>query len=422
MRCLTPNFFEGSYRRCRKCDGCREFRKFLYIGRALAETESSLDCLMITCTYRGNGPETQVFVTKHASNFIKAMRSRYGAITFMRAGEFGDKKGRVHWHFLIWFKERKLLKSGEPALVVLSEREHFEKYPDADNLGPPISDFNLGGMRCHPCWPHGHIQVERPGFKGISYVAKYMMKGSKLRHPAAGPDDMAPVAPGYSRIPFLGKDYVDSLIDHHLETQVMPNDTYMTFDGVVARNGKRYRFPMFGKMRSYYLRQLHDRYFVRYGNPPPHNDFLSESWDYEVAAGWEPLPHTKQDGGGFDDFVQFVKSQAARNPSYMFGQLPDIERGEVVGDGLMVYRSSRFGYFAQYDWKGDLWLESLSEENARCLLLCQELQDRNGYLLPVSSRRPDAIINPPSHLRRRLRSWPLDPERLADLRRHWSIL
>lgn len=165
---------------CRSCDECLGTRKNSWVARAMAEKATSADVLAITLTYadddEGKAPlGARVFRYRDFQLFLKRLRSAYfdehgehGQIRYICCGEQGSKRGRVHWHVLL-FAERSLANLG----TFSRSDEPFQEMPIETR-----SDWSL--------WPHGFVYVQRPDAGGIAYVLKYAMKDQFGGHKSKG--------------------------------------------------------------------------------------------------------------------------------------------------------------------------------------------------------------------------------------------
>lgn len=134
---------------CRKCEACKKKRLRQWTGRINAESASGTRTDFITLTYadRDDGHEKSLHY-RDVSLFFKALRNAGYKFRYVVVGEYGDQKGRAHWHVcMIW--------RNEPPVMQMAERINWEY------------------------WPHGFAQVERPrSVQGTAaYIMKYMNKG-----------------------------------------------------------------------------------------------------------------------------------------------------------------------------------------------------------------------------------------------------
>lgn len=132
---------------CRKCQSCREQRVQDYIGRCRAEAHTSDAVRVLTLTY-ADSPNASYLVYRDVQKMLKLLRRHGYRVRYLIAGEYGEEKGRAHWHGVLFFKG---------ALPVLPEV----------------------GVECQmwrPYWPHGFTFVQHPSVQGYRYVLKYVLK------------------------------------------------------------------------------------------------------------------------------------------------------------------------------------------------------------------------------------------------------
>jgi hypothetical protein len=165
---------------CRECDACLSARKNDWVGRAMAEKAVAEATFVVTLTYRPlpNGDKpigARVFRYEDVKKFFKNVRERYyrkygvrGDLRYIIAGETGSKKGRVHWHVVI-FSKLSLNDVG-----VWSDTPQYDG--DLDPVDFEETEMEVEKRKHWSCWKHGHVLVQEPGERGIRYVLKYLLK------------------------------------------------------------------------------------------------------------------------------------------------------------------------------------------------------------------------------------------------------
>lgn len=136
---------------CRQCWQCRANRVSDYVGRALCEAAYSSATMLLTLTYAPRDDLAEKVLTPvHAQKFIRALRDSHHKFRYIIVGEYGERKGRAHFHALLFFK------------------------------GPSI-DMPLKTMCDIPQWPHGHVMGELIySEKAMRYVCHYVQKSDKV--------------------------------------------------------------------------------------------------------------------------------------------------------------------------------------------------------------------------------------------------
>ena len=91
---------------CRQCWRCKKNRINDYVGRCLAEAATSLHVCAITLTYAPRDDlADKVLNPRHFQLFMKLLRRAGHKVRYLVAGEYGDLKGRSHFHALLFFTE-----------------------------------------------------------------------------------------------------------------------------------------------------------------------------------------------------------------------------------------------------------------------------------------------------------------------------
>lgn len=205
--CITPRIHpDGLKTPCRKCWQCRENRINDWTGRCIAERETAVAASVVTLTYGGGDTAQSRFLRKSdMTAYLKAIRNAGHKVRTFYAGEYGSKKGRAHWHALLFWNE------------AMPYRE----------LRKNIND---------EFWPHGFSYWTEAHVKDIRYVMKYINK-----------DDVdldAARSFGMSRKPVLGRDYFIELAGRYVEQGLAPQRPFYKFREVLDKTGKNIEFYM----------------------------------------------------------------------------------------------------------------------------------------------------------------------------------
>lgn len=133
---------------CRKCKRCKQIRLTDFAGRAYAEALTASAFYAITLTYADSAsPSAQVLVYSDFQKMLKRLRFDGYKVRYIVAGEYGTKRGRAHWHCVLYFE------GSAPAMPLLETQMQSWKY-----------------------WPHGFVFVQKPDYRGLLYVLKYALK------------------------------------------------------------------------------------------------------------------------------------------------------------------------------------------------------------------------------------------------------
>ena len=60
--------------------------------------------LGVTLTYKGDVPGSVTLLTADVQKFVRSLRKAGHKVRYMIAGEYGERKGRAHWHAVLFFK------------------------------------------------------------------------------------------------------------------------------------------------------------------------------------------------------------------------------------------------------------------------------------------------------------------------------
>jgi hypothetical protein len=144
------------------CENCRARQRRYLTGLCWAESYSADSVTLLTLTFGGGvaNPDASRLTRSHAQNFFKRLRKRGFRFRYMGAGEYGERVGRAHWHFLVFWEGPE-----PPELAYQTERWTWA-YTDKRGENREV-------------WPHGFTYAERPRDIGASgvYIVKYIEKG-----------------------------------------------------------------------------------------------------------------------------------------------------------------------------------------------------------------------------------------------------
>lgn len=113
MPCSRPLIINEQTVACRSCDYCVGRRVRSWCHRAMMEKATSPHTFVVALTYNEETEHSrrsaQMFDYQDVSDFIKRLRRRMdyhlkakGALSFIAAGEQGDRYGRCHWHIVLF--------------------------------------------------------------------------------------------------------------------------------------------------------------------------------------------------------------------------------------------------------------------------------------------------------------------------------
>lgn len=231
---------------CRNCRLCRDNRLNDLIGRCIAEQSTSSLTVAVTLTYGGgDSPEAAVLYYRHVQLMLKRLRKDGYSVRYICAGEYGTKKGRAHWHIILFFQ-------GTPPDMYISQGK---------------DDPN--GRIDWKYWPHGYSYFQNTDYRGFRYVMKYALKAQ---------DDHAAVkALTMSKKPPLGYEFFMNMAGDMVEGGLVLHSPEYSFASVLDRKGRARKYWLQGRMREMFLDEYYNRWFEKYGEEPPFSDWFFDA-------------------------------------------------------------------------------------------------------------------------------------------------
>lgn len=221
---------------CNRCQGCRVDQSRQWGLRCAHEIQMHSENCFLTLTYDGgNLPADYSVQISIFQNFMKRLREQLAPkrIRFFGCGEYGELKGRPHYHVMIF--------GHRPDDLVLH----------AKNRGNTL----YTSASISKAWPDGFITVGEATYQSAAYTARYALKKvSGLKafdhytriHPDTGA--VVTVQPEFmlsSRRPGLGKSWFDKF-----HADVFPCDH-------IIHDGKKHPVP------RYYTQLLEQQQLLR---------------------------------------------------------------------------------------------------------------------------------------------------------------
>lgn len=144
--------------KCSKCIGCRLERSRQWAVRCLHEAQMHPNNCFITLTFNDEAMKKRQSTSLRKRDFqlfMKKLRKKYGpGIRYYHCGEYGEKKGRPHYHAILFnhqFADRKIYKK-QGTYVIYTSKELEE------------------------IWGHGFCTIGDANFETAAYVARYILK------------------------------------------------------------------------------------------------------------------------------------------------------------------------------------------------------------------------------------------------------
>ena len=153
---------------CGQCIGCRLERSRQWAMRCMHEAQMHEENCFITLTYNPEHlPDDNSLHHDHFQRFIKRLRKGLAPkrIRFYMAGEYGEKRGRPHYHACIFghtFKDKKFDRKTDAGSILYTSKElssYWEHINPATGKSESIGFSSLGDVT----------------FESAAYVARYII-------------------------------------------------------------------------------------------------------------------------------------------------------------------------------------------------------------------------------------------------------
>ena len=170
---------------CGKCFSCRLSLARMWSMRCMYELQSHKESCMLTLTYNDKYlPDGGNLCKPDYQNFFKRLRKRLSPLKlrYYGCGEYGDKYGRPHYHFIVfgWCPPDKKL------------------FYIKDGIPVYKSEFVQG------IWPEGFVTVSDVCERSLKYVCRYVLKKVDWDPPR---ENMVPMFTCCSSRPAIGYDW-----------------------------------------------------------------------------------------------------------------------------------------------------------------------------------------------------------------------
>lgn len=180
--CISPNSvwvqrgpkWEQQPVACRQCWRCKQNRVNDYVARAMAEASTSKASCTISLTYAPRDDlADKVLHPRHFQLFMKLLRRAGHKVRYLVAGEYGDLKGRAHFHAILFFSD---FADGNGPVPFYNDR-HLEAPELSGAFCREIPQKRMVHIRE---WPHGHISCDwSASEQSARYVCKYLLADNK---------------------------------------------------------------------------------------------------------------------------------------------------------------------------------------------------------------------------------------------------
>lgn len=307
--CVQPWYRpDGTAMPCHGCWQCGENRINDLVGRCFAEQATSDQCFSVTLTYAGETPNCAVLCYRDIQLFLKRFRKAGYNVRYLCAGEYGSKKGRAHWHIVIFLRGKKL------EVVSAYERDNdwqvvlprFADDPAARIPFAPWSDRSEG---------RGFAYFDIPEYGAFRYAMKYALKDQSC--------DGAVLALSMSKKPPLGHAFFMGMADDLVERMLPVQLPTYAFKGVLDKKGKHIRFCLQGRMREMFLDHYCIAWSLVHGGRPPASDWFTEQYLDKIARlaldadpGRIDMMRAEKDAAFERGALEYARAQGARDAAW----------------------------------------------------------------------------------------------------------
>lgn len=181
---------------------------------------------------------------------LKRLRADGFNLRYLCAGEHGERKGRAHWHIILFFQ------GIAPELP--NERRIEWKY-----------------------WPHGMVYSQMPDYGGFCYLLKYTLKDDNQR---AFKKRLR-----LSKYPPIGALYFKHLAQRMADGGFAMHSPEYSFGHCRTRGSdgveRARRFWLWDRSRELFLAAYVEHFRRVHGREPPDTEFLQEAYYDRIAKG-----------------------------------------------------------------------------------------------------------------------------------------
>lgn len=224
--CINPGVLaNGQMIACRKCYQCKEGRINNWVGRCIGESKTAKASHFVTLTYghdkRYGAPTSDheraaMLTYSDIQRMIRALRDAGYPLRYLAVGEYGNLKGRAHWHLLIFWKDK------VPPGIKLSRNLDWE------------------------FWPHGFSQFGTVEPASARYCCKYIQKDE---------DTEKQMFIMMSKKPPLGSEWFRQLARRYVVQYLAPQDLSYQFPGeAMDTKGQPITYWMHDKTALHFIR------------------------------------------------------------------------------------------------------------------------------------------------------------------------
>lgn len=248
-----------------------------YIGRSLCEHSVSDWTVTLTLTYRTpeetseNPLAHKILHPPHFQKFIRALRRRGHKIRYLATGEYGEFKGRAHFHCILFGKG---------------------KAPDF----PQKKNFH------NDVWPHGHMFADWDNDeRSFRYVCKYIVKDLEE------PDDQGWFT--LSKKPALGHEWFMAKARFHVEQGVFPR----SFNYFPPGASRHQPYMMRGAIKRDFLSEVAAQWREVYPLDRERvSEWVAEALDKNERDAHRAWAEEQAKGYSIDEYIDDVRERLDR--------------------------------------------------------------------------------------------------------------
>lgn len=296
--CKSPITLEdGTVTSCHNCPQCRDRAIDDWSGRCTAESKTASASFAVTLTYGRDKvgeklhPRAVIHTYSDVQKFLKLLRRHGYDVRYFITGEFGERKGRVHWHCLLFFygdvppfagiHQKGNWICGDAAISDRDSKVRFN-WVRVDEHGEPVMVRGEDGKDEYAFWwRHGFVEVEPFHHGSARYACKYIAKGLK------GDGEADPlrsvVTPKMSKLPPLGAHHFAGMAEQYVKQGLAPQDLFYRFDEVRKKTGKLREFMLADRSAELFLEHYCWAWEQAYpGVPCPPSELVANWQQYGV--------------------------------------------------------------------------------------------------------------------------------------------
>lgn len=188
--------------------------------------------------------------------YFKRIRKANFKFRYVVAGEYGDQKGRAHWHILVFWEGLR------PERFAWKDEAWRKSHPNYDPL--------YGNEWQDRFWHHGHVNYREFDEKKARYVCKYLRKSEFEKEPNRQ------IAFHYSSRPGIGfKWLVTYWAQRHIDQGLAPQKPLFSFPDSIKK-GKRVQYYMTPHAQIKFAQAYERMWYEQKGDHPPSSPFLDK--------------------------------------------------------------------------------------------------------------------------------------------------